>query len=203
MKNVMKKTLICKFSYIAFKFFFARFMPPEEILPTGFFVPICRKIMFTYTFRNLDSFDEGFELSFLNNENGAGRWIPLWFFSAAETSNRTTHNINLGSVTDDEVLTLRGYDINFTVSENLSETYIKLCGPGVFNNQTDKGLFNWRFRLLQTVANNSMNSVDEDVIYIYNVSIVVNDTQELFQDYFSAEGRVKVSILCIKMAIEL
>ena len=94
--------------------------------------------------------------------------------------------------------------MNYTVSDNLSETNIKLCGPGVFNSQTAKGLFNWRFRWLQTVANDPLSSIDEDdVFYIYNVSIVVNDTQELFQDYFSAEGRVKVSILCIKMAIEL
>ena len=128
----------------------------------------------------------------------------MWFFSAINTSNRTTHNISLGSITDDGLLTLRGYPVNYTVSENLSKTNIKLCGPGVFNDQSAKGLFNWRFRWLQTAANDPLSSVDEDdVFYIYNVSIVVNDTQELFQDYFSAEGRVKVSILCIKMAIEL
>ena len=147
--------------------------------------------MFTYSFRDLDSFDEGFELSFLNNENGGGTWIPLWFFSAIESTVRTVHDINLGSITDDGLLTLRGYPMNFTVSENLNETSVKLCGPGIFNNQTDKGLFNWRFRWLQTVANDPMNSIDEDdAIYIYNVSIMVNDTQELnniilFQDYFS------------------
>ena len=116
----------------------------------------------------------------------------MWFFSAIETSNRTTHNISLGSITDDGLLTLRGYPVNYTVSENLSETNIKLCGPGVFNNQAAKGLFNWQFRWLQTVANDSMNSMDEDdVIYIYNVSIMVNDTQQLllFQDDFSTEGK--------------
>ena len=139
--------------------------------------------MFTYSFRNLDSFDEGFELSFRNNENGGGTWIPLWFFSAIESTVRTVHDINLGSITDDGLLTLRGYPVNFTVSENLSEINIKLCGPGVF---TDKGLSNWRFRWLQTVANDPMNSIDEDdAFYIYNVSIMLNDTQELFQDNFS------------------
>ena len=144
--------------------------------------------MFAYTLRNLDSFDDGFELSFRNNENGGGTWIPLWFFSAIETTVRTVHDISLGSITDDGLLTLRGYPVNFTVSENLSEANIKLCGPGVFNNQTDKGLFNWRFRWLQTVAN---DMDEDDVIYIYNVSITVNDTQQLllFQDHFSTEGK--------------
>ena len=163
-------------------------MLPEEILPTGFFITICREIMFTYTFRNLNSFDEGFELSFRNNENGGGGWIPLWFFSAIESSVRTTHNISLGNITDDGLLKLRGYPMNFTVSEN-NKADIKLCGPGVFNNQTAKGLLNWRFRWLQTAANDPTNSIDEDdAIYIYNVSIVLNDTQEvnvLFQDNFS------------------
>ena len=167
-------------------------MLSEEILPAGFFVPICRKVMFTYIFRNLDSFDEGFELSFRNNENGGGTWIPLWFFSAIESTVRTVHDINLGSITDDGLLTLRGYPVNSTVSKNLSKTNIKLCGSGVFDNQTDKGLFNWQFRWLQTVANDPMNSMDEDdVIYIYNVSIIVNDTQQLllFQDHFSTEDK--------------
>ena len=112
----------------------------------------------------------------------------MWFFSPIDTSNRTTHNISLGSITDDGLLKLRGYPVKFTVSEN-DEAAIELCGPGVFNNQTDKGLFNWRFRWLQTAANDPMNSIDEDdAFYIYNVSITVNDTQELFQDYFSVGG---------------
>ena len=139
-------------------------------------------------FRNLDSFDEGFELSFLNNENGRGRWIPLWFFSAINTSNRTTHNISLGSITDDGLLKLRGYPVNFTISENYSETNIKICGPGVFNDQSAKGAFNWRLRWLQTVVIDPINKDDAAAVYIYSVSITVNhDTNQvlLFHDSFS------------------
>ncbi len=120
--------------------------------------------------------------------NGRGRWLPLWFYS--QSTVRTPHDIDLGYIRDERLLSLRGYPVNFTISENYSETNIKLCGPGVFNNQTAKRLFNWRFRWLQTVANDPMNGADEDdTIYIYNVSITVNDTQEmmLFQDYFSTE----------------
>ena len=147
--------------------------------------------MFTYIFRSLDSFDEGLELSFQNDMIGRGKWIPLWFFSATQQSIvRTIHDINLGDIMDEGLLSLRGYPVNFTVSENYStsEANIKICGPGVFNDQSAKGLFNWRFRWLQTVANDSMGGIDEDdAIYIYNISITVNDTQQLllFQDHFS------------------
>ena len=65
--------------------------------------------------------------------------VVVRFFSAIATSNRTTHNISLGSIIDDGLLTLRGYPMNYTVSENLSQMNIKICGPGVFNNQTAKG----------------------------------------------------------------
>ena len=161
----------------------------------GFSVPICREIAFTYIFRSLDSFDEGFELSFRDDMNGGGRWIPLWFFSAHESTSRTVHNINLGDITDDGLLSLRGYTVNYTVSENnTNEANIKLCGPRVFNEQVDKGLFNWRFRWLQTVANSLIIDKDEDdVIYIYNVSInVVNDTRvPLFQDEFSEGNELR------------
>ena len=145
--------------------------------------------MFTYNFRSLDSFDEGFELSFSDNMFGAEVWIPLWFFSAYES--RTVHDISVGDITDERLLKLRGYTVNFTVSENyISEANIKLCGSRVFDEQqVAKRLFNWRFRWLQTVANDYMNSMEEDdVIYIYNVSItMVNDTQRvlLFEDDFS------------------
>jgi hypothetical protein len=119
--------------------------------------------------------------------NGRGRWIPLWFYS--QSTVRTPHDIDLGDIRDERLLSLRGYPVNFTISENYSETNIKLCGPGLFNNQTAKGLLNWRFRWLQSVANDPTSGVDEDdTIYIYNVSIImVNNTQEmiLFQDYFS------------------
>ena len=143
--------------------------------------------MFTYIFRSLDSFDEGLELSFQNNMNGRGNWIPLWFFSAAQ--HRTVHDIDLGNITDEGVLRLRGYPVNFTASENYSEVSIKLCGPSVFNDQSAKGLFNWRFRWLQTVANDPMNDIaEDDAIYIYNVSITVNELL-LFQDHFSTEGK--------------
>ena len=157
----------------------------------GFSVPICREVTFAYIFRTLDSFDEGFELSFRNGMNGGGTWIPLWYFSAHESTNRTVHNISLqpGDITDDGLLNLRGYTINYSISENnISEAEIRLCGPRVFNEQAAEGLFNWRFRWLQMVAKSSMN--DKDVIYIYNVSItVVNDTQlPLFHDDFSSEG---------------
>ena len=144
--------------------------------------------MFMYMFRNLDSFDEGFELSFRNNVHGDGEWIPLWFFSAIESSIRTTHNINLGSITDDGLLKLRGYPVNFTISENYSETNIKICGPGVFNDQSAKGLFNWRFRWLQTAVTDPINKDDAAAVYIYSVSITVNhDTNQvlLFHDSFS------------------
>ena len=155
----------------------------------GFSVPICREVAFTYIFRSLDSFDEGVELSFRDGMNGGGRWIPLWFFSAHESTNKTStvHDINLGDITDDGLLNLRGYTVNYTVSEkNINEANIKLCGPRVFNEQVDKGLFNWRFRWLQTVANSSINDKDEDdVVYIYNVSITVNGTRvPLLQDDF-------------------
>ena len=160
----------------------------ERFQHIGFFFPICREIMFTYIFRSLDSFDEGLELSFQNDTNGRESWIPLWFFSAAQY--RTVHGIDLGDITDEGLLRLRGYPVNFTLSENYSEANIKICGPGVFNDQSAKGLFNWRFRWLQTVANDPMDGIDEDdAIYIYNVSITVNDTQQLqqlFQDQFSA-----------------
>ena len=146
--------------------------------------------MFTYIFRSLDSFDEGFELSFQNGRNGGGRWIPLWFFSAHES--RTVHDISLGDITDEGLLALRGYTVNFTVSKQ-SEANIKICGPEAFDQQAVTGLFNWRFRWLQTVGNDYMNNEDEDdVIYIYNVSItMVNGTQQaalLFHDDFSTEG---------------
>ena len=147
--------------------------------------------MFAYIFRSLDSFDEGLELSFQSDTNGRGRWIPLWFFSAQQSTVRTVHDIDLGDIMDEGLLSLRGYAVNFTVSENYSEANIKICGPGVFNDQSAKGLFNWRFRWLQTVANDPMDGIDEDdAIYIYNVSIMVNDTQQLllFQDHFSTEG---------------
>ena len=147
--------------------------------------------MFAYIFRSLDSFDEGLELSFQSDTNGRGRWIPLWFFSAQQSTVRTVHDIDLGDIMDEGLLSLRGYPVNFTVSENYSEANIKICGPGVFNNPSDKGLFDWRFRWLQTVANDPMDGIDEDnAIYIYNVSIMVNDTQQLllFQDHFSTEG---------------
>ena len=147
---------------------------------------ICREVVFTYNFGSLDSFDEGFELSLRNHMNGAERWIPLWFFSVHEP--RTVHDISLGDITDEGLLNLQGYAINFTASENnnISVANIKLCGPMVFGKQEAKGLFNWQFRWLQTVANGSyVNN-----IYIYNISItVVNDTQQvpllLFQDDFS------------------
>ena len=151
--------------------------------------------MFTYNFRSLDSFDEGFELSFSDNMFGAEVWIPLWFFSAHES--RTVHDISLGNITDERLLNLRGYTINFTASENnnISVANIKLCGSRVFGEQEAKGLFNWRFRWLQTVANDYMTSMDEDdVIYIYNVSItVVNDTQQvpLFEDDFSEGDKLR------------
>ena len=143
--------------------------------------------MFAYIFKSLDSFDEGLELSFQSDINGRGSWIPLWFFSA--TQHRTVHDIDLGDIMDEGFLRLRGYPVNITASENYSEASIKLCGPRVFNKQSAKGLFNWRFRWLQTVANDPMSGIDEDdAIYIYNVSITVNDTQQLqlFQDQFSA-----------------
>ena len=163
----------------------------ERFQRIGFFFPICREIVFVYIFRSLDSFDEGLELSFQNNMNGRERWIPLWFFSAQQS--RTVHDIDLGGIIDERLLSLRGYPVNFTLSENYStsEANIKICGPGVFNDQSAKGLFNWRFRWLQTVANDPMDGIDEDdAIYIYNVSIMVNDTQQLllFQDHFSTEG---------------
>ena len=148
--------------------------------------------MFTYFFRSLDSFDEGFELSFLNGRNGGGRWIPLWFFSAHESAIRTVHDISLGDIADERLLDLRGYTVNFTVS-NESEANVKICGSGVFDQQAIKGLFNWRFRWLQTVANDYMNNeYEDDAIYIYNVSVtMVNGTQQavlLFHDDFSTEG---------------
>ena len=150
--------------------------------------------MFTYIFRSLNSFDEGFELSFRNGMNGGGRWIPLWFFSADKL--RTVHDISLGDIIDERLLILRGYTVNFTVSKQ-SEANIKICGPEVFDQQAVKGLFNWRFRWLQTVANDYMNDEDEDdVIYIYNVSItIVNGTQQdlvpLFQDDFSEGDKLR------------
>lgn len=151
--------------------------------------------MFTYIFRSLNSsFDEGFELSFRNNRNGGGEWIPLWFFSANEPSDRTIHDISLGNITDDGLLILRGYPVNITsVPENSEENFnIRLCGLRVFNNQTAKGLFNWRFRWLQTVANNYTDDID--IIHIYNVSVtVVNSTDQLllFQDDFSVGERLR------------
>ena len=130
--------------------------------------------------------------------NGGGRWIPLWFFSANES--RTVYDIiSLGDITEEMLLTLRGHTVNFTVHES-EALNVKICGPKVFDQQAVKGLFNWRFRWLQTVANDYVYMNDEDgddVIYIYNVSItIVNGTQEdlvghmLFQDDFS-EGKLR------------
>ena len=96
--------------------------------------------------------------------------------------------ISLGSITDDGLLKLRGYPVNFTISENYSETNIKICGPGVFNDQSAKGAFNWRLRWLQTVVIDPINKDDAAAVYIYSVSITVNhDTNQvlLFHDSFS------------------
>lgn len=118
------------------------------------------------------------------------------FFSAKESSVRMTQDIYLGDFTGDGLLTLRGYPVNFTVSET-SWADIKLCGPGVFDQQADRGLFNWRFRWIQTaVANGSTNNDDamNDVIHVYNVSItLVNGTENstFFRDDFSGVGNLR------------
>ena len=123
--------------------------------------------------------------------NGRGSWIPLWFFSAEES--RTVHDIRLGSIMGKR-LQLRGYPVNFTVS-NESIANIRICGAEVFDEEAVKGLFNWRFRWLQTVANDYMNDEDEDdIVYIYNISIitVANGTHvQLFQDDFSEGDKLR------------
>ena len=138
--------------------------------------------------------------------NGVGRWIPLWFFSAAHEESRTIHDINLGGIMSGR-LQLRGYHVNFTVS-NESTANIRICGPKVFDEQAAKGLFNWRFRWLQTVANDYMNDEDEDdIVYIYNISIitVANGTHvQLFQDDFSEGDKLRwvyvntVTVECLR-----
>ena len=154
--------------------------------------------MFTYIFRSLDSFDEGLEVAFQNSMNGRGTWIPLWFFSARDPAVRSIHDISLGNITDSGLLNIRGYPVNFTVAENGSkgEANIRICGPLVFDEEADRGLFNWRFRWLQTAAGDGLSDTDGDVIQVYNVSItMVNGTDpvQLFQDDFSDGDKLRYS----------
>ena len=188
----VRDSLHVQLSHVFLPIFFTKQLQFNALVSLSLYMR--REVVFKYDFGSLDSFDEGFEVSFRNHKNGGGRWIPLWFFSAHESTNRTVHNISLGDIiTDDGLLTLRGYTVNFTISENnLTEANIKLCGPGVFDDQAAKGLFNWQFRWLQTVVNDSMSDENEDdVIYIYNVSITVVNNTQIFHDDFSKDGKLR------------
>ena len=139
----------------------------------------------------MDTFDEGLEVSFLN-WNIRNEWVPIHYFAAHDPSVRTEQNISLGDVSQ-ELLVLRGYPVNFTVTGNQMgtgtvEATIKLCGPNVFSPSTEDQLYNWEFRWLQTAARDDDNDTDGDSIYISNITITVvnfNDTnQRIFEDKF-------------------
>ena len=133
-----------------------------------FFLFTYRVVRFTYDFVDLDSFDEGLEVSFRQLN---GNWIPIGFYSEHNSTNRN-HEISLGDINDGQ-LTIRGYPVTFTVAESQSnnEAIIRLCGENVFGPETEDELFQWRFRWLQTALKDDND--DTDVIHIDNITIDV------------------------------
>ena len=148
------------------------------------------EVSFTYNLINLDNFDEGLELAFYNQKGG--EWIPIQFYSAHDTSIRTDKNIGLSDISQRNHLTLRGHLVNFSIANDTwNKAEIRICGPGVFTEETEDNLFYWQFRWLQTAAVDDDNDTDGDVILIDDVNItvtVVNGTGQfqLFEDNLEA-----------------
>ena len=165
----------------------------------------CSEVRFTYDLISLDSFDEGLEMSFSYlNSNRRGAWIPIWYYSSHEPEDKgrsVDHEdtITLGNITDGQI-TLRGYTVNFTVAENMTdnEAMIRLCGANVFGRDTEDKLFKWRFRWLQTAAQDDSNDTDGDVIRIYNIHIqaVLNGTTDSEIPLFDNTTRYSFKLHC-------
>ena len=91
------------------------------------------------------------------------------------------------------MLNLRGYSARFSqTADSEGQATIQICGSEVFRETADE-LFNWRFKWLQTVANDDVNDTDKDVIRIDNITItIVNGTDQLplLEDDFG-EGNIR------------
>ena len=137
----------------------------------------------------LNTFDEGVEFSF-QNLNGSGEWIPLVFYST-RTNPRGNSN-NFGDLlSENTLINIRGYNVNYTMLDNNAsvEVELNICGEEIGRSD---GLLNWvRFRWLQTVE--QARAQNRDRVLLDNIQISAHSTQQhmIFSDSFDNETSIK------------
>ena len=148
---------------------------------------------------SLNSFDEGVEFAF-KNLNTSQEWIPLMFFSRADSNKnlRRGNNIYVGEIpTDQDVVIIRGYNVSFKMigngEENKVEYAIKICGKEIM--QSNGVLLScMKFRWLQTVSQ-VRNRPNRDIILLDDVVVrAYSDQQQnlvVFKDSFNNQASIK------------
>ena len=148
----------------------------------------------------MDDFDEGVELAIRSLQND-DQWIPLKFYTLTRhiepNLRRTSEDINIGAVTTNSMLSLRGYQVgindisgSFRAPTNVTE-YI--CDERFFQ----EGV---QFRWLQTVFRQRPEDSNEamsltDLWLIDNVMIAVHNEpcyrETVMSDNFNGQNEVK------------
>ena len=131
----------------------------------------------------IESFDEGVELAIRRSEDE--QWVPLKFYTLA---NRSSDPLIDVGVYNNEVLSLRGYNVSVVLPEPFSRKYITecICDERFFQEEV-------QFRWLQTVARDDHPT--RDTWFISNVEITVQSSLGssgiVFSDDFSDRTAIK------------
>ena len=151
-----------------------------------------RTVEFNILFSNrgggiLDSFDEGVEFGFRNQNHGR-EWIPLTFYSF-QWPHRRDDDIRIGPelMFSDTIAAIRGYSVIIHhVGAHKAE--LKLCGSNIMQNNASLS-----FRWLQTVV--SSHTDNADPAYLDSITISINSPEgynmTLFDDDFNSEMMIK------------